>query len=483
MAHLMDEVEDPAILEFLGERGSPKPKARKKHMRNRRRSADYMVITENTTLSPLESADVIQAQLPMTRRARRQKRMSLELFRQSTETATQSQPVVTDTHIVGDDMQSSASRVEGTETQNDVVDVANAITNLPSSEEEPSIPDAESDEKIPQEVSKVPTDVLTMCIDDTTKPLAAESSVYEEETNQVTVSPVKPHTPDNTGDTSAEATPSPGPGESPRRSTRKRYSSQSQTPKTVAKRKFAKRKPPENIEDIYLNRLWRTQMPKEKTWETIYEQPKQKKSGEELLFSAQRKKCMMIFDEYYHLNDSGRLQQRRKKAVKMGWKAKKKMPCGQEDEIDRLLKLRIAQWESEENPDCQQVADTKHTQQVEPPAPVWPVRSKVKVPELWDSFSDQEGSAPERECKPIKLLNLFKQSSKPSSSKIQSKLQPLELPFKTKSSKTSSKLTKPSTDTAEEEEEFYTPVNLVPSVNDQTEHQTLRDSLGMSPTF
>lgn len=72
------------------------------------------------------------------------------------------------------------------------------------------------------------------------------------------------------------------------------------------------------LEDIYLNKLWRTQMPKETLWETIHEDPKiSKNTGDYKFFSTQKSKRLFDFEEG---PSPQRLRLRRQRAVKLGWK-------------------------------------------------------------------------------------------------------------------------------------------------------------------
>ena len=71
------------------------------------------------------------------------------------------------------------------------------------------------------------------------------------------------------------------------------------------------------LEDIYLNRLWRTQMPKGKVWETIFEVPKLSKWGAEEVMSNKRLKRRVNFDDFYQTT---RLKRRLQRALKLGWR-------------------------------------------------------------------------------------------------------------------------------------------------------------------
>ena len=82
------------------------------------------------------------------------------------------------------------------------------------------------------------------------------------------------------------------------------------------KTRRGKRKREPSLEDIYQNKLWRTQMPKDKNWETIFEEPKSKKGHEEYQ-SCKKYKRLCNFDDFYNQT---RLKKRRQRALKRGWK-------------------------------------------------------------------------------------------------------------------------------------------------------------------
>ena len=100
------------------------------------------------------------------------------------------------------------------------------------------------------------------------------------------------------------------------------------------KTRRGKRKREPSVEDIYQNKLWRTQMPKEKNWETIFEEPVTKKGREEYQ-SNKKFKRLCNFDDFYNQN---RLKKRRQKALKRGWKplTKKK-----EERAGKLVEEKI----------------------------------------------------------------------------------------------------------------------------------------------
>ena len=77
--------------------------------------------------------------------------------------------------------------------------------------------------------------------------------------------------------------------------------------------KTRQRKPATTVEDIYLNRLWRSQMPKEKALESILESPASEQS---IGKPTKRVRCLKFDDG----PNRTKLRQRRQKAVKNGWK-------------------------------------------------------------------------------------------------------------------------------------------------------------------
>ncbi len=113
------------------------------------------------------------------------------------------------------------------------------------------------------------------------------------------------------------------------------------TKKTKAKTRRGKRKREPSVEDIYQNKLWRTQMPKEKNWETIYEEPKENKKGAMELISSRKFKRLMDFEESYTLN---KMKKRRQKAKKQGWKPLSK---AKNAKMERLVEEKIMALDAE----------------------------------------------------------------------------------------------------------------------------------------
>lgn len=116
-------------------------------------------------------------------------------------------------------------------------------------------------------------------------------------------------------------------------------SSKSESPnrnKPEASKQTAKVLDETPLEDIYLNKLWRTQMPKEALWETIHEDPKiSKNTGDYKFFSTQKSKRLFDFEEG---PSPQRLKLRRQRAVKLGWKPTTKK---QDLKFKRLLAKKL----------------------------------------------------------------------------------------------------------------------------------------------
>jgi len=102
--------------------------------------------------------------------------------------------------------------------------------------------------------------------------------------------------------------------------------------------KTRQRKPSTSVEDIYLNRLWRSQMPKEKALESIPESPACEQQG--LRKVTKRVRCLKFEDG----PNKTKLRQRRQKAVKNGWKPITKK---QNALLERQLSDTLANIESD----------------------------------------------------------------------------------------------------------------------------------------
>lgn len=93
------------------------------------------------------------------------------------------------------------------------------------------------------------------------------------------------------------------------------------------------------LEDIYRNKLWRMQMPKERLWPAIVEQPKIDGGGtaaDRYLFTTKQFKCSLEFGD---VPTQARLRLRRKKALANGWKplTKKRL-----ETLDKQLSERLS---------------------------------------------------------------------------------------------------------------------------------------------
>lgn len=99
----------------------------------------------------------------------------------------------------------------------------------------------------------------------------------------------------------------------------------------------------DSLEDIYMNRLWRTQMPSERPWETIYEEPKEIGRGNRRheYQSNRRSKRLLTPEEFY---TNPKLKRRRSKALRQGWKplSKKRL---EKAEVLVLEKLSLLERE------------------------------------------------------------------------------------------------------------------------------------------
>lgn len=105
-----------------------------------------------------------------------------------------------------------------------------------------------------------------------------------------------------------------------------------------------------SLEDIYCNRLWRSQMPKDRAWESIPELPvTDPRTGTERWCAARKVQCAMKFDGAI---SQSRLRQRRQKAVARGWKplTKKRLAV-----LDQLLALKLTEFDDEVVSDVDQV--------------------------------------------------------------------------------------------------------------------------------
>ena len=89
-----------------------------------------------------------------------------------------------------------------------------------------------------------------------------------------------------------------------------------------------------HVKDIYLNKLWKSQMPTQKSWETIYEEPR-KVSGVESYVGKSKQKRFLNMEE----TNLAKLKKRRVKAAKRGWKRRTKMVQDANDQkLGQILK-------------------------------------------------------------------------------------------------------------------------------------------------
>ena len=113
-------------------------------------------------------------------------------------------------------------------------------------------------------------------------------------------------------------------------------------PTKSALTRYQEQNPEPAVEDIYLNMLWRDQMPKEKMWEPILEEPKQdKKTGTSQFFAGRKQRCLVKFEDF---PSQAKVRQRRQRAAQMGWKplTKKKIA-----DLDRRLNKKLEELDQE----------------------------------------------------------------------------------------------------------------------------------------
>ena len=112
------------------------------------------------------------------------------------------------------------------------------------------------------------------------------------------------------------------------------------TPKKTKKRGKKSKSPTlEEIHDIYKNKLWKSQMPVEKKWETIFEQP-HVKGNTEMLTGVRKYKRTLVEQDFY---TTAKLKKRRQKALKLGWKPLTK---NRQKVLDALLVEKLDQMTS-----------------------------------------------------------------------------------------------------------------------------------------
>jgi len=115
------------------------------------------------------------------------------------------------------------------------------------------------------------------------------------------------------------------------------------SPKSVVRKRNSQERKAcsaEMINDIYLNKLWKSQMPVEKGWETIYEQPVKNSLKVGAIMSRRRLQRNINFDDFY---TKKRLNKRRRKALQQGWKP----PTAVEDEkFSTLLAKKLSELDA-----------------------------------------------------------------------------------------------------------------------------------------
>ena len=128
-----------------------------------------------------------------------------------------------------------------------------------------------------------------------------------------------------------------------------------------------KRQHEPSVEDVYLNKLWKSQMPKEKAWETIYEQPLFiKKVNKEEYVSTKKFKRSVEFDNQH---TPSKMRRRRQRAMKHGWKPSSKK---QQEKFRKLLDAHLVKLDQEiakmdsvaVSEKCSQVSDSSLTDSV-----------------------------------------------------------------------------------------------------------------------
>src|SRR6218665_2273869 len=97
-----------------------------------------------------------------------------------------------------------------------------------------------------------------------------------------------------------------------------------------------------SLEDIYLNRLWKSQMPKDVSFETIPEDPKyNKETGSLRFFSVRKAKRFFNFDEG---PSPSHLKKRKLKAKENHWKPLTKK---RDLALSKLLAQKLSQLDGE----------------------------------------------------------------------------------------------------------------------------------------
>lgn len=271
------EIDDLDFGEIFGSESRPRQQKR------RRRSVDAGLSESSIISSPEIDAELLGLPEPpsSSRRSKRLRRKSLDLYRASI-------------------MKKSESEEVGCISEN-----SDVSSNMAEQAMHSPVP--------------------VTCVELATQEVVDTETIAVGAEQVQTCDPVQPGVPTKTEE-QGSGTSTSGQDNTPDEPRRSRRSSKSSTtldsspvesdePKRKRARRSKKNEP--SVEDIYRNKLWKEQMPKQKVWETIYEAPKAKKTGEEELMSNKRFKRHVNFDDFY---STTRLKRRRQKAMQSGWK-------------------------------------------------------------------------------------------------------------------------------------------------------------------
>ena len=263
---------------------TPSPPKIKKKTRSRRKSADFHVINSAAVLSPLSpSLKDLDISLPPPvniRRSRRIRRKSVELRR--------------------DVIHPPGVPIFSTDVVKTAGPVSEPVISEPMACCTDTSPNGDVDMKTSVSTSKskeLPTTNCSDKIDDSSVSVCEKNNLEAKETKS---------RPARSKRTCSQINEAPSIIDS-------FFSDETQPPKKRGK----KRKNDSSVEDIYMNRLWRQQMPTEKSWETIYEQPDLVKASKRDYQSFKRFKRHIDFEAQH---TQLKLKRRRQKALKLGWK-------------------------------------------------------------------------------------------------------------------------------------------------------------------
>ena len=262
--------------------------------------SEATVTVEFSPDTVLELGENAPVTIPAPRRSRRIRRKSTDLYRTSLQ---RHLPVITDSEQAeglqtgdGDNSTATPSSEEPCTSISD-----SFVTPSTSSESELDQGMILSDSPLPDISLATDTTDISMC--DTT----LSESLLDNSMSELSMSELS----DSESPGSRRGRPKRKAAED---ATERQELSLIRTPKRGVKRK---REP--SLEEIYTNKLWREQMPKEKTWETIFENPHLGRQGKEVLMSAKKLKRLVNFDDVV-MYEKSRLKKRRAKAMKMGWR-------------------------------------------------------------------------------------------------------------------------------------------------------------------